>query len=241
MNNEIRPLDPAAILRRSRIAGLWYLAMAITGPIGILIIPSALVVDGDAAATAAKLAASSSLWRLGILAYLISQLVFIPIVLSFRSLFASVDRALARLMTALVVAAVPLAILNLLGYAAPLLILDGGYMAAFSQAQREALALLSIDLMRQGEILVGFFWGLWLLPLGILVWKSGWFPKVFAILLCLGGLGYLVDGTVALIAPAVRPAIAPAIGVTGFVGEVPFLLWLLIRGARSRAGEEARA
>ncbi len=235
MRNEASPLDPATILRRSRIAGLWYLAMAITGPIGILIVPSTLIAAGDAAATAANIAASPGLWRLGIFAYLASQLVFIPIVLSFRSLFASVDRAQARLMTAIVIAAVPLAILNLLGFAAPLAILDGGYMAVFTQAQREAAVMLSIDIMRQGEILVGFFWGLWLLPLGILVWKSGWFPKVFAIFLFLGCASYIVDCTIALVLPSARAAIAPAIGVAGFIGEVPFLLWLLIRGARAKA------
>ena len=235
MRNEVSPLDPATILRRSRIAGLWYLAMAITGPIGILIVPSTLIAAGDAAATAANIAASPGLWRLGIFAYLASQLVFIPIVLSFRSLFASVDRAQARLMTAIVIAAVPLAILNLLGFAAPLAILDGSYMAVFTQAQREAAVMLSIAIMRQGEILVGFFWGLWLLPLGILVWKSGWFPKVFAIFLFLGCASYIVDCTIALVLPSARAAIAPAIGVAGFIGEVPFLLWLLIRGARAKA------
>jgi hypothetical protein len=239
MNSETRALEPAAILRRSRIAGLWYLAMAITGPIGILIVPSAFIVGGDAAATAAKIAADPGLWRLGILAYLVSQLVFIPIALSFRSLFASVDRAQARLMTAFVVTAVPLAILNLLGFAAPLAIGGGGYMAAFPQAQRDAMAMLSIDIMRQGEILVGFFWGLWLAPLGILVWKSGWFPKVFAIFLFLGCASYLADCAVALVLPSARAAIAPIIGAAGFVGEVPFLLWLLIRGARVPSASQA--
>jgi hypothetical protein len=240
MDNEARPLEPAAILRRSRIAGLWYLAMAVTGPIGIMIIPSAFIVGGDAAATAAKIAAGPGLWRLGVFAYLISQLVFIPLALSFRSLFASVDRRQARLLTAFVVAAVPLAILNLLGYVAPLAILDGGrYMSAFPQAQREALALLSIDLMRQGEILVGFFWGLWLLPLGILVRKSGWFPKVFAIFLFCGCASYLADCSVALVLPSARAAIAPIIGAAGFIGEVPFLLWLLIRGARVPKASQA--
>lgn len=229
------PADPAAILRRSRIAGLWYLAMAITGPIGILIIPSTLIVAGDAAATAANIAASPGLWRLGIFAYLVSQLVFIPIVLSFRQLFASVDRAQTRIMTAIVIAAVPLCILNLLGFAAPLAILDGERMTAFSQAQQESMAALSIDIMRQGEILVGFFWGLWLLPLGILVWKSGWFPKVFGIFLFLGCASYIADCSIALLLPAARSDIAQVIGVAGFIGEVPFLLWLLIRGARAKA------
>src|SRR5512145_355053 len=96
MSNIAITSDPAAVLRRSRIAGLWYLAMAVAGPIGILIVPSTLIVAGDAAATSAKIAADPGLWRLGILAYLVSQLVFIPIVLSFRRLFASVDKTQTR-------------------------------------------------------------------------------------------------------------------------------------------------
>jgi hypothetical protein len=232
MSDAAAASNGTSILKKSRISGLWYLAQAITGPIGIMVIPSALVVAGDAAATAARIAASPLLWSFGILAYLVSQLVFIPIALSFRSLFDSVDRKWTKVLMAFVTGAVPLAILNLLGYLAPLLISESGYMASFSPAQRDALVLLSIDLMRRGEILVGFFWGLWLLPLGILVWKSGWFPKVFAVFLFIGCLGYLADGTVALLIPSVRPALAPLIGIAGALGEIPFLLWLLVRGAR---------
>lgn len=232
MTEAATQIEGRAILKQSRIAGIWYLAQAIAGPIGIMIVPSALVVRGNATETAARIAASPSLWRLGILAYLVSQLVFIPLALSFQRLFESVDRRWTRLLTALVTAAVPLAILNLVGFLVPPLVSGGGFLGAFDQAQRDAIAMLSIELMRQGQILVGFFWGLWLLPLGILAWKSGWFPKAFSVLLFIGCLGYLTDGTVAILFPSLRPAFAPAIGLTGALGEIPFLLWLLVRGAR---------
>jgi hypothetical protein len=223
------------LLRQSRTAGFWYLAQAITGPIGIMIIPSMIVVGGDAAATAANIAGNEWLWRLGILCYLASQLVFIPLVLSFRSFLREVSPGLTRLMVSLVVASVPLAILNLLGYLVPMLLIgDEGYMRAFQPAQLQALSFLSIQAMRQGEILVGFFWGLWLLPLGMLVYRSGLFPKVLGILLMIGCAGYLIDSSVALLLPALRPTLTPVVALTGIIGEIPFLLWLLIRGARPR-------
>ncbi|MFA6504864.1 MAG: DUF4386 domain-containing protein [Treponemataceae bacterium] len=235
-------VDPARLLRRqSRTAALWYLVMAITGPIGIMVIPSMLVVDGDAAATAVKIAGNQALWRVGVLSYLASQLVFIPLVLSFRSFLKEVNPGLTRAMVALVVASVPLAILNLVGYLAPLLLIGGrGYLMAFEPAQLQALTLLSIEIMRHGEILVGFFWGLWLLPLGLLVYRSGFFPKILGVFLVIGCAGYLIDGTTAILFPAFRPALTPFIGLTGIIGEIPFLLWLLIRGARSRKPSTAK-
>ncbi len=219
--------------RQSRTAGLWYLAQAVTGPIGIVIVPSMLVVGGDAAATAANVAGHEGLWRLGILCYLASQLVFIPLVLSLRSFLKDVGPALTRLMVCLVVASVPLAILNLVGYLAPTVLLGGhAYAKTFEPAQIQALALFSIQSTQQGEILVGFFWGLWLLPLGLLVYRSGFFPKVFGVFLLIGCAGYLADGTTALLFPTMRPALTPLVMLTGVLGEIPFLLWLLIRGAR---------
>lgn len=238
--------EPAALTRQSRITGLWYLAMAISGPVGILIIPSLLSVPGDAAATYAKISASPGLWGLGIFSYIISQLVFFPLVLGFRSFLVEVDRGMARLMVALVVAAVPISLLSLLGRALPLVLSsDPSFLSALGPLQVSALSELGLRLHGQGEIIAGFFWGLWLLPLGILVYKSGFFPKIMGIFLMMGCAAYFTDSSLAFLLPQGRAAAAPVIMALQTLGEIPFLLWLLIMGARlpkpalARSGESA--
>jgi hypothetical protein len=222
--------------RQSRIAGVWYLLLGLLSPLNLVYIPSKLIVAGDAAATAANLMAQEGLFRLGIVTSIAGQTAFLFAALAFYELFKSVHVGLARGLLVLVIASVPICILNLGNQYAVLLLLGGGdYLKVFDMAQIQALALFFLNVQGAGVHIVEVFWGLWLLPLGILVFKSRFFPKIFGVLLVIGCFGYLLDCLLVFQFPSYRAYFSPLTTTAEIISEIPFILWLLIRGARIRS------
>ena len=217
----------------ARTAGLLYLLLAVTGGFSMLYVPS-LIVPGDAAATAANIAANESLFRLGIFSGLISQVVFVLLVLALYALFRGVSKGYSSVMVALVVAAAPVAFLNMLNQVAALHMLGGAaYLTAFAPGQVNALMMLFLDLHGHGLLIVELFWGLWLLPLGLLVIRSGFIPRMIGALLIIGFAGYLLDFATRLLFPEYTAIVSPIAGVSKF-GELAIILWLLIKGVKEQ-------
>jgi len=135
-------------------------------------------------------------------------------------------------MVALVVASVPVAFVNMLNQLAALHVLTGAdYLAVFSRDQLNALMMLFLDLHGQGLLIVEIFWGLWLVPLGLLVMKSRFMPRFLGVLLIIGAVGYCVDFLTRLLFPSFTAIVAPIAGASKF-GELAMILWLLIKGLR---------
>src|SRR5690242_7149461 len=137
---------------RARKAGWWYLAASLVGVVGLVYVPGKLVVDGDAAATAARIRASESLLRLGMASDLLSEAMWVMVVFSLYRLFERVDRHQARLLLVLgALVSVPMMFLNeAYDMAALTLAKGGGFFAPFSQAQLDALAYLCVRLHGAG-------------------------------------------------------------------------------------------
>jgi hypothetical protein len=221
--------------RTARLAGLLYVAVAITGAVGIAIVPLTLIVRGDASATADRIRSSEWLFRLGIASELIAATTFIFLALALYRLFKGVDEGRARLMVILVLVSVPISFVNVLNEGAALVLLNGPeFLSVFGRSQLEALALLFIGLHSQGFVVAGIFWGLWLLPLGALVIRSGFAPRAVGFLLILAGLGYLADTSMAWLLPQYRPPVSLAALSFEAVGELSMIGWLLITGARAQ-------
>ena len=222
-------------LRASRIAAFWYLGLAVFGAYGILGANAHFLVPGDAVATAALIRADGLLFRIGIASNLVAQVCFLFAGLAFYRLFVTVNKPVALTLVALVVAAVPIDFLNTVFRFAPLVLLgDTPYLRVFDPGQLQALALFFLKLQDYGTDIVGIFWGLWLFPLGLLTWQSKFLPKVLGALLVVNGLTYVVDSLLIMVFPDVHVLFLPVTTVLQIIGEIPFLLWLLVRGARSR-------
>src|SRR5260370_41471809 len=130
MTNHIE--DRSQLKKNARIAGFWYLLMVIPAPIGLVYVPSKLLVPGDATATANNILASESLFRIGIVSILLNQIGFIFAVLALYRLLKGVNQQLASLMVALVLVSVPIEFLNMLNPLAALLLVSGaGFLAVF--------------------------------------------------------------------------------------------------------------
>jgi hypothetical protein len=231
-------MNPARGTARS--IGVLYLLTMLPAPLSLIYLPNHFIVPGDAAATARNITAGELTYRLLTLAGLVNNILFIFLVLSLYNLFKEVDRRQARIMVLLVVVSVAVGLVTLIVESAPLILLSGAdFLAPFSRAQLEALALGVFRLRGNGLGIATAFWGLWLLPFGILVIKSGFIPKLIGVLLIVGCIGYLAQSLTALLWPAqlhtVFNATLPLVGP----GELSMIVWLLVKGGKLQlsAGE----
>jgi hypothetical protein len=222
----------------ARLAGLLYLILAICGGFSELFVRASIRADPSAgvSATADNIRASASLFRLGLMTDLLNVTLFVLLAFVLYVLLSPVNRRIAA--TFVVFVAITSAIMsaNLINHAAALILAtDTSYAAALGAPVADALARLFLDLHAQGYLIAQIFFGLWLLPLGYLVYVSGFFPRVLGVLLALGCFGYLAGVVVAYAAPGIGSSLPTAFGLIAGVGEISFLLWLLVKGARAEA------
>ncbi|MCJ7512096.1 MAG: DUF4386 domain-containing protein [Anaerolineales bacterium] len=223
-----------SLKKAARGAGILYLIMDVFMIFSGIVVDSKTYVPGDALATAKSILASEWLFRLGFVSWIVGYVVFLLLVLALYNLFESVDKGQARLMVMLVVASVPVNILNMLNQYAPILLLtDSGHLSAFNPAQSQTLSMFFFDMYQHGMMVAELFWGLWLIPLGILVYKSRIVPRVLGVLLVVGCFGHLLSFLSTFLFPDYNTLLIPVSQVV-MIGELPIFLWLLIRGVKDQ-------
>ncbi len=224
--------------KQARVAGLWYLLIAISAPIGLIYVPGKLIVAGDAAATANNIRAAQWLLRIGIASELVHQVIGIFLVLALYRLFKAVDEKHATLLVILgALVSVPIVFLNVLNDIAALTLVSGAsFLSVFEKPQLDALAYLFIRLHGQGIIVASIFWGLWLFPFGILVIRSGFIPRALGVLLIIAGVGYLASSFTTLVLPQYTHLVNQFALVLE-IGELPIIFWLLIWGAKTKRSD----
>jgi hypothetical protein len=214
----------------ARIAGFLYLLLIPLGSFAILYGSTTLTVPGDATTTAENLIASESLFRLSIVSAILSQIVGIGVTLALYQLLKPVNKNIALLMVVLVLLGVPITLLTELTHFAVLIFISNAdYLTVFTTEQLQALAFLFLNLHGYGLLIAGIFWGLWLFPLGYLVFRSGFLPGMLGVLLMIGGFGYLTDSFASFLFPNYDLNLALYTGWS----EVIFPLWLVIKGVRA--------
>jgi hypothetical protein len=201
------------------------------GIFSLLYVPSSLIVFDDAAATANNISNSQLLFRLGMVGTLLTQVIAVFAALLLYKLFESVDKNQARMMVVFALVGVPIAMLSSLNQVAALSLTNGiGYLNTFTTEQIDSLIMLFLDLYKEGNIIASIFWGLWLFPLGYLIYSSGYFPKFVGIAVVVGGFGYLVGAFTHLLAPEAKILTDVCEFMT--FGEVVFVGWLTVAGAK---------
>jgi Domain of unknown function (DUF4386) len=235
----MHPTDKAA-----RVAGAVYLSLVLTGPFSLIYIPTKLIVRGNATATANNILTHETLFRLGIVADLFTSVIFICLGMALYRLLSSVNKTWARLMIGFVLVSGAVAFLNALNNVAALILFRGAdFLNAFEKPQRDALGMLFLRLHSNGNFINEIFWGLWLFPFGLLVFRSGFLPRFLGIWLMLNCFAYLVLSLTALLFPPYYDA-AFRIAQPVLFGELAIMLWLLIKGAKvpvSQADSIARS
>jgi len=218
--------------KAARIAGAVYLSMVVTGPFSLIYVPSKLIVRGNAAATADNILAHQTLFNLGILADLVGQIIFICLAIALYRLLSGVNKTWAGLMVAFVLVSAAVGFFNTLNnIAAQILFRGADFLAVFDKPQRDALGMLFVRLHSQGILIDEMFWGLWLFPFGLLVFRSGFLPRFIGVWLMINCFGYVGLSITALFFPSYYEAAFKWAQPVLF-GELAIMLWLLIRGAK---------
>lgn len=217
-----------------RVAGLLYVVASVPGFFALIYVPSKILVRGNAAATATNLSVHETLFRLGIVAELIGQAMFIFVALALYELLKEVNRRHALAMLTLILVAIPIAFLNEVNSLAALVLVRGAdFLSVFDKPQRDALARLFLNLRGGGFDVAGIFWGLWLFPLGLLSYRSGSIPRILGVLLMIGCFAYLANSFTSIALPQYEEIVSRWVSPLQAV-ELLFMSWLLVMGARPK-------
>jgi len=223
---------------KARFAGFLYFLIGIFGFFGIMYVPSQIEVIGDAQATFNNLLENKFLFRLSIYGHLLNTVVFTMMVLIFYQMFSHTDKYLAMLMVALVVVHISFEFgSEVLNYTA-IKIAEGTFLESMELLQRQEWVYLFLRMGHYGAVgLAIAFWGLWLIPLGMLVYKSGFIPHIFGILLVAGGIAYIIDSIYFILFPGMGGMVKDLLLIVFSVAEISFIFWLLIKGIRTPKSE----
>lgn len=216
----------------ARIAGSLYLIVAVL-TIFAGLVNTRIVESGNAAATADNIDTSATLFRIGFVSELVGATAFLSTGMALYLLLKHVNQMAAAAMVTFVAVSVAIQSLSLLNQKAALTIVTGhDYEFAFGPTGSDQLIMLFADLQHEGYLIAQTYFGLWLLPLGYLVVKSGYFPKVLGVLLVIGCFGHLVDVFARFLAPDFGATISPFAMIPAAVAELSFIVWLLVKAVR---------
>jgi hypothetical protein len=227
MENEI-----ASRKNTARLAGLLYLIWIITGLYIMFYIPSQINIRDDAVTAAQNILSNEFLFRTGIINDLISSTVWVFLVLILYRLFKQVNERQAKLLVALVIVQIPTVFIMEAFNITSLMIFKGEILKTFELNQRQDLAMLFLKINDYGVLTLETFWGLWLFPLAILVYRSRFLPRFLGVWLFIDGFALLILSFTSLLLPQYKDMVYK-IAFPAMLGEVAFMLWLLIRGAKN--------
>jgi hypothetical protein len=221
----------------ARLAGILYLIVAVGGGFAQLGARASVFVIGDAAETADRIRASADAMRLGFVGDAVNVTAFILLALVLYRLLAPVSARAAAAFVVFNAIAVAIMGVSLIGHMGSLLLAtDPAYASTLGGAQADALSYLFLDLHRHGYLVAEIFFGLWLLPLGYVVARSGFFPRVIGAALVVGGVGYLASATLTMLSPGFEAGTAAlVVAIPAGLAEFAFLAWLLVRGVGAPA------
>jgi hypothetical protein len=218
-----------------RIAGLWYLLLILIGPLRLVYIPNKLFVRGNAAATVDNIASHEWLFRVGMISELVGAVMLVFLTLAFYRLFAEVNRGLA--VQVVIFGGVMPALLyfvNVATDAGALMVVRGAdFLSVIEKPQRDAVTMMLLrlhDHLFDATLLLA---GLWLFPLGTLVYRSRLLPRFLGVWLIIGGCAWSILCLMAYLTPQYQGK-AFAILQPVFFGEIALMLWLVVKGVKPR-------
>ena len=229
--------------RNARIAGLLYLIIVICGIISLMYVPSKLIVRENAIETYNNIVTNESLFKIGILCDLIMYTTFIFLSLALYKLLKQINKNVAITMVVLILVSVPISYVNLISKLDILSLINGTNSLQPIELNEQYLKVMTLlKSYSNGILIVQIFWGLWLFPFGYLVFKSGFLPKFFGILLMVGCFGYITDFLGYFFFPEDygKTLISTIASLPHALGEIGICLWLLIIGVKKTANNELR-
>jgi Domain of unknown function (DUF4386) len=227
--------------RLARIAGVLYLLVAIFSGFAYFV-DKKVYVSGDAAATARNVLAHSGPVRAAVVADLFQATVWVFLAMTLYLLLKHVNRSAASAMVVFVAIGAGITLLNAVFEFEGLRAATGAVnLASLGPAGSHALVLLLLDTQHYGFLIAQIFFGLWLVPLGYLAYKSAMFPRALGVLLAAGGACYLVGTLAAFLVPDSGQKINTFITIPSAIAEICMVGYLLVIGVRTKEPDEGAA
>jgi Domain of unknown function (DUF4386) len=221
-----------SLKKQARLAGLFYLLHIITSIYGMIFVSSKINMTGDGIEIVENILANELLFRSGILMRLVSSVPWILLALSLYHLMLRVNGLLAKLLFAWMLLSVPIGFVAETFNISGLMIAHAELLRSADTLQRQDWVYLFLNAYNQIVSISEMFWGLWMLPFGLLVYKSGFIPRILGILLFIGGTGYIIECIVFVLSPHHKSSVSPYTMMVGSVGEISVMFWLLIKGVK---------
>lgn len=224
--------------KKARIAGLLYLVVVLTGVFSLAYVPSQVIFWDNPTATLNAIKDSETLFRFGIVSGLICYVFFLFLPIALYKLLQPVNDLYAKLMVLLAVISVPISFFNIQNKFTVLsLIKNENTFLTTEQLKHQVMFYL--HQYDNGILMVSIFWGLWLFPFGYLVFKSGFLPKAFGVLLIMGCFGYLINFLGNTLVPNYSSfGFSQYVSIPSALGEIGICLWLLIMGAKEKSASK---
>jgi hypothetical protein len=226
-------MEKLSLQKLARIASLLYLVIVICGFWGIMYVPSQIKVKNNPAATMNNMLQNEFLFRSGIASQLISSVVFVLLVLVLYRIFKNTNEHRAKLMVAFVLVQIPVIFLGEAFNLAALMIAKGDLMQSIELPQRQDFVYFLLRIYSYGIIILMIFWGLWLIPFGQLILKSGYMPRIIGILLIAGGWAYVVESFDYILLNQILSPITNYTFILYSIAELSTVAWLLIKGMKA--------
>jgi len=221
---------PEATKRLAHLTGAVYVSLGVAAAIGYYHAP---LVQGDLSAIGREITRTDLRFRIGVVSDVLAAVLAVPLALLLYQLLKPVNKTQAALMALLLLLAIPVSFVVALDYVAAQMLLTGvPEVSALTGGQRGALGMLFLRLHTDGVLAVEIFWGLWLLPFGLLVMRSHFLPRVLGILLIIAGVAYVAHSFTSLLLDGHRIVLYERVTMLArAAGEFPIMFWLLIKGA----------
>jgi hypothetical protein len=228
VNNLTPLLNMPSLSKTVKITGILHLMLVPFGMFSFVYVPLKLFVPGNTALTVQNIAENTLLFKLSSISHLTSQVLVVFLALCLYQIFKIVNQNRARLMLALTLLVVPISFLNEVHNFQIIKLIEIG-SNGFPVGELNTLVSVLLDTSRNGVLISQIFWGLWLLPLGLLIHESAYVPKLIGFFVMVAGLAYLFDSIAQLMSPGFL-----ILSQFTFILELTFPIWLLIRGIKAQ-------
>lgn len=233
--------EPITSLKRTaRLAGLLYFLWIMTAIYGLVYVQSLTIVQGDAVATAKKILANEFIFRTGVINSIIGSTLWLLIGLTLYRLFKHVNERQAKLLVALIIVQIPVVFFTEALSITSLMLFKGNILKTFELSQRQDLAMLFLKINNYATITLEMYWGLWLFPFGLLVYRSGFIPRILGVFLILNGIAYIIHFSTHLLLPNYQELVFQIATPFWVLGEISITLWLLIIGVKVKKLQEVQ-
>ena len=222
----------------ARSAGWLYLIVIGAALYAHVYVPMQIFVRGDADATALNIIAHENLFRSCILVNGAGTIAFLFLAIQLQRMFEVVDASRSKFMLALAVIQVPIVLTLAVFKFTALMVAKGELPQLLTAGQSPGLSMLFLQMNGYGMMIVELLSGLWLMPLGWLVYQSRFVPRILGLLLVAAGIGYLIDSIISMIFPDISGQFHVLAYLSFGLGEIPMMLWLIIKGVKDHLSIE---